>query len=45
MRALPLNTILIGDVRERLAELPDAAVDCIVTSPPYWALRDYGHNG
>ncbi|MEU4517372.1 site-specific DNA-methyltransferase [Amycolatopsis sp. NPDC024027] len=37
--------ILIGDVRERLAQLPDASVDCVITSPPYWALRDYGHSG
>jgi DNA modification methylase len=36
------NRILVGDVRERLAELPDAAVDCIITSPPYFQLRDYG---
>jgi site-specific DNA-methyltransferase (adenine-specific) len=42
---LPLNRILIGDVRARLADLPDASVDCIITSPPYWAQRDYGHNG
>jgi site-specific DNA-methyltransferase (adenine-specific) len=41
----PRNEILIGDVRTRLAELPDAAVDCVITSPPYWALRDYGHDG
>lgn len=41
---LPLNQILIGDARVRLAELPDAAVDTILTSPPYWALRDYGHS-
>ena len=41
----PLNTILVGDARARLAELPDAAVDTIITSPPYWALRDYGHDG
>lgn len=41
----PRNEILIGDVRTRLAELPDAAVDCIITSPQYWALRDYGHDG
>lgn len=34
--------ILIGDVRARLAELPDDSVDCVVTSPPYWGLRDYG---
>lgn len=31
-----------GDVLERLAELPDESVDCVVTSPPYWGLRDYG---
>ncbi|WP_199536720.1 DNA methyltransferase [Spongiactinospora gelatinilytica] len=40
---LPRNTILIGDVRERLAELPAASVDTIVTSPPYFGVRDYGH--
>lgn len=34
--------ILIGDVRERLAQLPDESVHCVVTSPPYWGLRDYG---
>lgn len=34
--------ILIGDVRERLKELPDQSVHCCVTSPPYWGLRDYG---
>ena len=37
--------ILIGDVRQRLAELPDCSVQCVVTSPPYWGLRDYGHDG
>ncbi|WNV83467.1 site-specific DNA-methyltransferase [Umezawaea sp. Da 62-37] len=42
---LPLNCVLVGDVRTRLAELPDASVDCIITSPPYWALRNYGHDG
>lgn len=25
-----------------LKELPDESIDCVVTSPPYWALRDYG---
>lgn len=39
------TTILIGDVFARLAELPDNSVDCVVTSPPYWGLRDYGVAG
>ena len=43
MTALPRNTILIGDARDRLSRLPAASVDCIVTSPPYFAVRDYGH--
>jgi DNA modification methylase len=34
--------ILLGDVREKLAELPDESVHCVVTSPPYFGLRDYG---
>lgn len=38
-------TVLIGDVRDRLAELPAESVHCIVTSPPYWSLRDYGVPG
>jgi DNA modification methylase len=37
--------ILVGDVRERLRELPAQSVQCVVTSPPYWGLRDYGHSG
>ena len=37
--------ILIGDVRDRLAELPDESVHCVVTSPPYWGMRDYGVAG
>lgn len=37
--------ILLGDVRERLKELPDESVHCVVTSPPYFGLRDYGVAG
>lgn len=37
--------ILLGDCRQRLAELPDESVHCVVTSPPYWGLRDYGVAG
>jgi DNA modification methylase len=36
---------LIGDVREKLREIPADSVDCVVTSPPYWGLRDYGVTG
>jgi DNA modification methylase len=35
-------TLYVGDVREMLATLPDESVHCVVTSPPYWGLRDYG---
>lgn len=34
--------ILVGHVLDRLRELPDNSVHCVVTSPPYWNLRDYG---
>ncbi len=34
--------ILVGDVRAKLAELADDSVHCVVTSVPYWGLRDYG---
>jgi DNA modification methylase len=42
---LPRNTILAGDVLDRLSELPDSSVDCVLTSPPYYQLRDYGVSG
>lgn len=34
--------ILVGDCRDRLKELPDESVQCVVTSPPYYGLRTYG---
>jgi len=36
------NKILQGDCLDILKTIPDESVDCVVTSPPYWALRDYG---
>jgi DNA modification methylase len=36
--------VIIGDNRQALKELPDASVQTVVTSPPYWGLRDYGHD-
>lgn len=38
----PRNLLLEGDVLDRLRDLPEASVQCCVTSPPYWGLRDYG---
>lgn len=38
-------TILEGDSRTVLGTLPNASVQCCVTSPPYFGLRDYGHDG
>ena len=35
-------TLIQGDVVKSLQSLPNESVDCIMTSPPYWALRDYG---
>jgi len=35
------NEIIHGDCREVLKELPDQSIQCCVTSPPYWGLRDY----
>jgi hypothetical protein len=37
--------IIPGDCIEGMRTLPDASVHCCVTSPPYWGLRDYGHDG
>lgn len=44
MRVIPPAPWLIqGDARR--VPLADGVVQCVVTSPPYWALRDYGHDG
>jgi DNA modification methylase len=44
-RDLATGRILLGNAVERLGVLPEASVDCIVTSPPYFRLRDYGVEG
>ena len=36
------NKILQGNVTDKLKELETGTVQCVVTSPPYWGLRDYG---
>jgi len=40
-----VSKVLVGDVLERLKDLSDGCVQCVVTSPPYWGLRDYGCAG
>lgn len=45
MTRAPRNEILLGDALQRLQSLPDASVDSIVTSPPYFRLRNYGTEG
>lgn len=39
---MEVNTIIQGDCLEVLKTLPDNSIDCCVTSPPYYGLRDYG---
>jgi DNA modification methylase len=44
-RTLPRNTVIVGDAREKLATLPARSIDCVITSPPYFQLRDYQVGG
>lgn len=37
--------VLEGDIFERISEIPDDSIDCVVTSPPYWGQRCYGIEG
>jgi site-specific DNA-methyltransferase (adenine-specific) len=39
------NKIYVGDSLELLKKLPDSSIDCVVTSPPYYNVRDYGVSG
>ena len=42
MRGTMKDLILQGDAFKVLKDLPDGSVDLVVTSPPYYGLRDYG---
>jgi len=42
---MKLNTVICGDCLEIMRGMEDNSVDCCITSPPYWALRDYGVEG
>lgn len=42
---IKVNQVLVGDAATELANLDAGSVDCVVTSPPYFALRNYGEPG
>jgi DNA modification methylase len=42
---MELNKIYQQPCMETLSNMPDNYLDCVVTSPPYWQLRDYGYEG
>jgi site-specific DNA-methyltransferase (adenine-specific) len=45
MKILPRNQVLVGNASAVLKSLPTASVDAVITSPPYFQLRDYGVTG
>jgi len=42
---LPINQVICGDSVEVMKDFPADSIDLVVTSPPYWGLRDYGIDG
>lgn len=42
---MELDKVYLGDALEVIRTFPDESVDCVVTSPPYYGLRDYGVDG
>lgn len=38
----PTSNIIVDDVRQALKNLPSETIQTVITSPPYWGLRDYG---
>ena len=40
-----INKIFNEPCLETLSRMPDKSIDCVITSPPYWQLRDYGYEG
>jgi site-specific DNA-methyltransferase (adenine-specific) len=43
--ATPRTEVLVGDALDRLRELPGGSIDMVLTSPPYFRLRDYAADG
>lgn len=42
---IEVNKIYQEPCLETLIKMDDNSIDCVITSPPYWQLRDYGYNG
>lgn len=42
---MEINKIYQEPCLETLRKIPDAFLDCVISSPPYWQLRDYGYDG
>jgi len=40
-----INTIICGDTIEELNKIPQESIDMIITSPPYWGMRNYNVTG
>ncbi len=45
LRHSTASALVCGDAAEVLEAFPDQSVQSVVTSPPYWSLRDYGRRG
>jgi DNA modification methylase len=45
MKTIEENRIYNEPCLDTLSRIPDNYVDCVITSPPYWQLRDYGYEG
>ena len=35
------HVLFLGDCRETLKTIPEKSIDCVITSPPYWLMREY----
>jgi DNA modification methylase len=42
---IEINKIYNEPCLETLKKMADKSIDCVITSPPYWQLRDYGYDG
>jgi len=45
MGGFDVGKCYVGDALEVLRDFPSESVNCCITSPPYWGLRDYGVDG